>query len=121
MIHHLARICHSNYFSDHALTRLVRLTVETNLLTTTDGLVTLLIVAIFPNKNWYTCPTAFLGKLYSNTLLVSLNNRIYIRETNITPRKSPGVAVSLPTVSSSTVHVEDEKSQQEGRRIEEGP
>ncbi|KAI0258749.1 hypothetical protein BC834DRAFT_974857 [Gloeopeniophorella convolvens] len=40
----------------------------------------LLTVTIFPEKNWFTCPTAILGKLYSNTLLVSLNNRISLRE-----------------------------------------
>ncbi|KAI0287411.1 hypothetical protein BC826DRAFT_49662 [Russula brevipes] len=51
------------HFSNHMLSRIVRLTVETNLLTTADGIATLLLVVIFPNKNWYACPTAFLGKL----------------------------------------------------------
>jgi len=66
--------------SNHALTRIVRLTIETNILTTTSGVVSLLLLSIFPNKIWYTCPTSILGKLYSNTLLVSLNNRISIRD-----------------------------------------
>ncbi|KAI0252244.1 hypothetical protein BJV78DRAFT_1203842 [Lactifluus subvellereus] len=50
-------------------------------MTTTVGIVSLLMVAIFPQENWFVCPTAIVGKLYSNTLLVSLNNRISIRET----------------------------------------
>jgi len=68
------------YFNDHALSRLVRLTIETNVLTTTVGIASFLTVAIFSEKPWFTCPTAILGKLYSNTLLVSLNNRISMRE-----------------------------------------
>jgi len=71
-------------YSDHSLSRMVRLTVETNVLTTTTGVVALLLIAIYPNKIWYTCPTAFLGKLYSNTLLVSLNNRVTIRRVPMT-------------------------------------
>ncbi|KAI0252231.1 hypothetical protein BJV78DRAFT_362795 [Lactifluus subvellereus] len=68
------------YFSDHALSRIVRLTIETNILTTTVAIVSLLMATIYPRNNWFTCPTAVLGKLYSNTLLVSLNNRIAIRD-----------------------------------------
>ncbi|KAH9068067.1 hypothetical protein EDB83DRAFT_678257 [Lactarius deliciosus] len=67
-------------FSDHALSKVVRLTIETNVLTTTVGIVSLLMIAIYPDKRWFTCPTAILGKLYSNTFLVSLNNRISLRE-----------------------------------------
>jgi len=67
-------------FSHHALVKIVRLTVETNLLTTSVGIVSVLMVAVYPDENWYASPTSVLGKLYSNTLLVSLNNRISIRE-----------------------------------------
>ncbi|KAF8486811.1 hypothetical protein DFH94DRAFT_841285 [Russula ochroleuca] len=73
-----------SYFSNHALVRIVRLTVETNVLTTTNSAIALLVVFIFPNKFYYTCPTYILGKLYSNTLLLSLNNRISIREESST-------------------------------------
>ncbi|KAI0263171.1 hypothetical protein BC834DRAFT_971459 [Gloeopeniophorella convolvens] len=64
----------------HTLTKIVRLTIETNMLTCALSISALLTVTIFPEKNWFTCPTAILGKLYSNTLLVSLNNRISLRE-----------------------------------------
>ncbi|KAI0252237.1 hypothetical protein BJV78DRAFT_1203741 [Lactifluus subvellereus] len=38
------------------------------------------MAAIFPHHNWFATPFSILGKLYSNTLLVSLNNRIAIRD-----------------------------------------
>ncbi|KAI0282974.1 hypothetical protein BC826DRAFT_1190404 [Russula brevipes] len=66
--------------TDHALSRIVRLTVETNAVTTADGITSLIMLFAFPDRNWFACPTAFIGKLYSNTLLVSLNNRISIRD-----------------------------------------
>ncbi|KAF8266052.1 hypothetical protein EI94DRAFT_1702061 [Lactarius quietus] len=37
------------------------------------------MVVLYSDKNWHVCPTAIIGKLYSNTLLVSLNNRVSIR------------------------------------------
>ncbi|KAI0252215.1 hypothetical protein BJV78DRAFT_1203504 [Lactifluus subvellereus] len=77
----MLRRARDRHFSNHAIVRIVRLTIETNLVTTTVSIITTLIVAVFPEKNWYVCPTAIIGKLYSNTLLVSLNNRISIRDT----------------------------------------
>ncbi|KAH9039085.1 hypothetical protein EDB85DRAFT_2141337 [Lactarius pseudohatsudake] len=98
------------HFSDHALSKLVRLTIETNVLTSTVGIIALLIIAIFPDKPWFTCPTAVFGKLYSNTLLVSLNNRITIREgRGAVVRSPPFTANSQPESASEIVHVELEK------------
>jgi len=82
----------NGYFGDHALMKVVRLTIETNLVTTSVGFVSFLLVVIYPHKNYYTCPTSILGKLYSNTLLVSLNNRISIRDAAI----SQGIANRMP-------------------------
>jgi len=70
------------FFSSHALVSIVRVTVESNLMTTTISLISMLMVVIFPQKGYYLCPTQVLGKLYSNTLLVSLNNRISLRDTS---------------------------------------
>ncbi|KAI0270127.1 hypothetical protein BGY98DRAFT_277085 [Russula aff. rugulosa BPL654] len=82
MLFHLCKLkTREGGLSSHALVSIVRLTVETNVATTTVSIVALLIVALYPDKNWFTCPTYVLGKLYSNTLLVSLNNRISIRDT----------------------------------------
>jgi len=96
MIFHLGRRHRDGHLSDHTFTRIVRLTVETNLLTTIVGIVALLMVVIFPEQQYFTCPVAILGKLYSNTLLVSLNNRISIREG---PR---GAVVRSPAVTFAT-------------------
>jgi len=75
-------------FTNFALLRLVRLTVETNALTTGVALSSFLLFVACPNQIYYTFPVGILGKVYSNTLLVSLNNRIYFRD-----HPSPGVTV----------------------------
>ncbi|KAI9435806.1 hypothetical protein H4582DRAFT_1968840 [Lactarius indigo] len=81
MLYHLLKLKKKDgRFSSHALISIVRLTVETNILTTSVSLVAMVMVILHSDKNWYTCPTAIIGKLYSNTLLVSLNNRISIRD-----------------------------------------
>jgi hypothetical protein len=122
MLYYLGRRRHrgDGYFSDHALSKIVRLTVETNILTSkwtpssgtllgfilpsaTVGIVSLLMVAAYSDKNWYTCPTAILGKLYSNTLLVSLNNRISIRDAPVRG------AVTVPVTPRSRFPMELEK------------
>jgi len=103
MLYHLAkRKARDGHFSSHALVSIVRLTIETNMLTTAVGIVSLLMVVIYPEKNWFVCPTSVLGKLYSNTLLVSLNNRISIRDTSVAHRgavRSP--AGMCPTSSTA--------------------
>ncbi|KAH8988347.1 hypothetical protein EDB92DRAFT_1948027 [Lactarius akahatsu] len=82
MLYHLEkrRIDGGGFFGNHAMSRIVRLTVETNLLTTAVTIIALVLIVVKPDKDWYTCPTAIMGKLYSNALLASLNNRIAIRE-----------------------------------------
>ncbi|KAI0270130.1 hypothetical protein BGY98DRAFT_277159 [Russula aff. rugulosa BPL654] len=93
----------NGFIQNNFVTKLVRLTVESNLLTTSVGIVSLLVFIIFPNKNWYTCPTAILGKLYSIALLVSLNNRISIRDATgnlVVSRKLPiELAVTTSTMT----------------------
>ncbi|KAH9981985.1 hypothetical protein BJV77DRAFT_1102887, partial [Russula vinacea] len=92
----------------------------------TNGVIALLVIIIFPSKFYYTCPTAILGKLYSNTLLVSLNNRISIREESAARGASPTSGVlaapnfeAESSTRSSSVHSELEKSPQafKGRKL----
>ncbi|KAH8984017.1 hypothetical protein EDB92DRAFT_1951079 [Lactarius akahatsu] len=73
----------SSKLSSFVLIRVVRLTIETNTLTAGLAITTLVLYAAFPDKLYYM--TKIIGKVYSNTLLVSLNNRIYFRE-----HKPPG-------------------------------
>ncbi|KAH9009658.1 hypothetical protein EDB84DRAFT_1170590 [Lactarius hengduanensis] len=75
----------SSKFSSFVLIRVVRLTIETNTLTAGLAITTLVLYAAFPDKLYYMYMTKIIGKVYSNTLLVSLNNRIYFRE-----HKPPG-------------------------------
>jgi len=84
MLYHLVqRRARDGRISNHALVSVVRVTIETNIMTTTVSIIGLLVVVLFPEKDWFVCPTYVVGKLYSNTLLVSLNNRIMIRDTSV--------------------------------------
>jgi len=67
-------------FTNFALLRVVRLTIETNALTTSVVLVAFVVFVLYPDQIYYTFPIGIIGKLYSNTLMVSLNNRIYFRD-----------------------------------------
>ncbi|KAI0280489.1 hypothetical protein BGY98DRAFT_320842 [Russula aff. rugulosa BPL654] len=83
-----------NRCSHYVLPRIARLTVETNTLTTTIAIVSLALYIGFPNDIYYACPTAVIGKLYSNTLLVTLNNRIYFRDHPSLKGSSAGIGPS---------------------------
>jgi len=67
-------------FSSYVLPRVVQLTIETNALTATVAIISFVLFAAFPKEVYYTCPTMVIGKFYSNTLFVTLNNRIYFRD-----------------------------------------
>jgi len=69
-----------NGYSNHVLARIVRLSIESNTLTASVAVVSFILYVAFPNEIYYTCPTGVIGKLYSNTLLVTFNNRIYFRD-----------------------------------------
>ncbi|KAI9450732.1 hypothetical protein BJY52DRAFT_162507 [Lactarius psammicola] len=86
-------------FTQFVLIRLIRLTVETNTLTASVAVVTLVLYAAFPNEVYYAYTAYTIGKLYSNTLLVSLNNRIYFRD-----HKPPGHGDSAYLGVSERVH-----------------
>lgn len=70
----------SGKFSSFVLLRVVRLTIETNALTASLAITILVLYVAFPNELYYISVTQIIGKVYSNTFLVSLNNRIYLRE-----------------------------------------
>jgi len=63
----------------HALiTKLVRLVVETGMLTALAATVDLILFLAFPHKAYHGCVALTLAKLYSNALLVLFNSRIRI-------------------------------------------
>ncbi|KAH8995366.1 hypothetical protein EDB92DRAFT_1970630 [Lactarius akahatsu] len=67
-------------YSRVVLVRVVRVTIETNMLTASVAIASVVLYAAFPNDIYYTFTVGIIGKLYSNSLLVSLNNRIYFRD-----------------------------------------
>ncbi|KAF8067843.1 hypothetical protein FPV67DRAFT_1669720 [Lyophyllum atratum] len=66
---------------DTILVKIVRLTLETNSVTASVAIVTLVcnLAINGPNSTAAVAPGYVLGKLYSNTFMVVLNNRIYMR------------------------------------------
>ncbi|KAN0107048.1 hypothetical protein V8E52_010556 [Russula decolorans] len=86
------RCDNENGYSRYVLPRIVRLTIETNTLTATVAIVSFALFIGFPNDIYYACPTVAIGKMYSNTLLVTLNNRIYFRDHPSPRGPSPGTS-----------------------------
>ncbi|KAH9966361.1 hypothetical protein BGW80DRAFT_1209494 [Lactifluus volemus] len=105
-------------FNDHILLRIVRLIIETNVMTASVGIVSLLLVLIFPREIYYTCPTSIFGKLYSNTLLVSLNNRISLREATAINEVE---VISLPVATKPLQVVASRSESNMGTSIERSP
>ncbi|THU97143.1 hypothetical protein K435DRAFT_754226 [Dendrothele bispora CBS 962.96] len=64
--------------SHYMIKRIINLTVETNLLSSFLALLTVILLVAIPNTNYFTCPSMILGKIYSNSLLLMLNNRAYL-------------------------------------------
>jgi len=60
--------------------RIVRLTIETNTLSTVVAIISLILFYGVPNTTYFICPTMVLAKLYSNTLLVTFNNRAFVHQ-----------------------------------------
>ncbi|KAJ6631105.1 hypothetical protein B0H10DRAFT_2207493 [Mycena sp. CBHHK59/15] len=64
--------------------RIVRLTIETNALSTIVAVLSLILFYGTPNTTYFICPTMVLAKLYANTLLVTFNNRAFIHNSGTT-------------------------------------
>ncbi|KAL0952695.1 hypothetical protein HGRIS_006933 [Hohenbuehelia grisea] len=77
-----------NHYTNSVLTRIVRLTVETNALTAGFALFSLIIFKAAAGTNWFTAPTIVMEKLYSNTLLLTFNNRLLLRNASSSQQSS---------------------------------
>ncbi|KAF9460302.1 hypothetical protein BDZ94DRAFT_1311674 [Collybia nuda] len=114
--------------TDDIILRIVRLTIETNSLSAGIAIITLATYIAFPNNNLSFCPSYVLGKVYTNSVMVGLNNRIYqswkdtgtstianiqdlgnLEDTqNTDPKTSPqGIVYSRETVVTTDIHLED--------------
>ncbi|KAI0709497.1 hypothetical protein C8Q76DRAFT_799495 [Earliella scabrosa] len=65
--------------SDAVLTRLIRLTVETGTLTASIACLDLVFFLVFKDNNLHLTPALVLTKVYTNTLMMLLNNRTQMR------------------------------------------
>ncbi|KAI0053220.1 hypothetical protein FA95DRAFT_942368 [Auriscalpium vulgare] len=68
-----------HYMKD-VLTRLMYHTVDTNLLSASVIIISLALFLGAPSRRYYFVPAAIISKVYANTLLISLNNRIHLRD-----------------------------------------
>ncbi|KAK7049825.1 hypothetical protein VNI00_005255 [Paramarasmius palmivorus] len=60
--------------------RIIRLTIETGLITALFAVLDIILFLGYPHNNYHVVPTLCLGKIYSNALLVVLNNRARIAD-----------------------------------------
>ncbi|KAG8932216.1 hypothetical protein FRC02_001514 [Tulasnella sp. 418] len=61
--------------TDDIIAKVIRMTVETGACTTTAAILELVLFLVYPATNLYMIPALPLAKLYTNTLLASLNSR----------------------------------------------
>jgi len=100
--------------SDHEKTNtilqsVVRLTVETNTISAALAIISLTLHFSLQSSNYFITPTYYLGKCYSNSLLVILNNRYFLTNgpragpQRTAKRDLPGIKFSSRTGQSTTV------------------
>jgi len=76
--------------TNNVLVKIVRLTVETNIVTASLAIVSLVVLLAIPQDPNITMTPGFaLGKSYTNTLLAILNNRVYMKR-GMSPLSSTG-------------------------------
>lgn len=61
--------------TDTVITKLIRMTVETGLVTTTAAITELILYLVYQRNNLHMIPALALAKLYTNTLLATFNSR----------------------------------------------
>lgn len=61
--------------TDSVITKLIRMTVETGMLTTTAAITELILFLVYQHNNLHMIPALALAKLYTNTLLATFNSR----------------------------------------------
>ncbi|KAF8065018.1 hypothetical protein FPV67DRAFT_1671310 [Lyophyllum atratum] len=108
------------------LAKLIRLIVETNTLTASMALLSFILYAGFPGEDFFICTTLIMGKLYSNTLLVTFNNRIALRKAMIADHSSTSSRTraidrnslgrhAFDAAASNTYHITTDRFQRGGK------
>ncbi|KAJ7185094.1 hypothetical protein GGX14DRAFT_620512 [Mycena pura] len=83
--------------TDFIIRRIINLTVETNLLSSTLAVLVVILLVGVPGTNYFTAPGIIVGKVYSNSLLLLLNNRKFISDnvSSTTDSNSTGRALRM--------------------------
>ncbi|KAH9066034.1 hypothetical protein EDB83DRAFT_734710 [Lactarius deliciosus] len=76
--------------------RILHFTVETNFISASVSALCLVMFAAAPNDVYWFCPAIVIGKVYSNTLLASFNNRIPLKD------HRRNASAHIPTTSAGT-------------------
>ncbi|KAF9063595.1 hypothetical protein BDP27DRAFT_1426761 [Rhodocollybia butyracea] len=94
--------------SDSVLTRIVRLTVETNSLTSSVAVLSLIFFLAIPQHSTLVVPpTAMIGKLYTNCLIAVLNSR---QRTRTSGSYNSGTGLATASNHRSTLRLGDVES-----------
>ncbi|KAL0569104.1 hypothetical protein V5O48_012865 [Marasmius crinis-equi] len=83
--------------SRRMIDKLVLWTIETGLLTSVASFASFLLVFTRPYQAAWICPVSFTAKLFSNSLLASLNGRVSLRASNATVHTDIGFASPYPS------------------------
>ncbi|KAF8511562.1 hypothetical protein BU17DRAFT_69605 [Hysterangium stoloniferum] len=87
------------FHSTDLINRIVRLTVETTIVSASLAMITLILYFAIPDKSYFICPTGSFGKVYSIALLMTFNNRVAISKR--TENNTFGVANSTTAAHSA--------------------
>lgn len=91
--------------TDDVIGKLIRSVIETNALTAGVAVLTLILFIAFPKDNYFLCPPYILSKLYSNTVLAILNNRINLSNRfRKSMQRSPNPQLSLSGSQERSYH-----------------
>ncbi|KAJ7290349.1 hypothetical protein C8J57DRAFT_340559 [Mycena rebaudengoi] len=83
--------------TEFIIKRIINLTIETNLLSSTFAVLTVILLVGAPNTNYFTGPGIVLGKIYSNSVLLMLNNRKIMADGDYGTRESTGHSLNVTT------------------------
>ncbi|KAF9556100.1 hypothetical protein CPC08DRAFT_820681 [Agrocybe pediades] len=95
--------------------KIIRLTIETGSLTAVISIINIVLAVLPSQPNYYMTPTGVLGKLYSNSMLALLNNRMKIgNESHILSASGNNIPFSgktdLPSLNTPNSRFENMKA-----------
>ncbi|PSS37289.1 hypothetical protein PHLCEN_2v858 [Hermanssonia centrifuga] len=84
------------------LAKWVRLTMETNAVTAAVATFAFVLHVAAPEQSYFICPTFFIGRLYSNSLYLTFNNRLSFQTLPMRPAPSSGSSNTAVTKAVKT-------------------